>query len=67
MSQQELLVTLEGAGERLALSRSAIYRLIKKGAIPSVKVGGSRRVRVRDLEVFAERLANGEESDDDAR
>ena len=33
-------------------------------SIPSVLVGGSRRVRVRDLEEFVERLATAEMAHD---
>jgi len=58
---QELLITASDAADRLALSASAVYRLLKRGALPSVKIGKSRRIRVADLEAFAERLA-GENS-----
>ena len=39
-----LLMTVDQAAEALSLSRSSIQRLINSGLLPSVKVGGSRRV-----------------------
>lgn len=41
---QPLLMTLDQTAEALSLSRSSIQRLIKSGMLPSVKVGGSRRI-----------------------
>ena len=37
----------------LGMSRSHIYRLIKDGVIPSVKIGKSRRVPVRAVRQLA--------------
>lgn len=54
-------MTADGAGERLSLSRAAIYRLIRRGTIPSVKIGRARRIRVADLQAFTDRLSNTEE------
>jgi len=36
----------------LALSKESVGRLIKAGALPSVKVGGARRIRQSDLDAF---------------
>lgn len=41
---QPLLMTLDQTAEALSLSRSSIQRLINSGTLPSVKVGGSRRI-----------------------
>lgn len=51
-----LLLRVEEAAERLGLKRSATYVLIQSGRLPSVKIGGSRRVAVADLAEFVERL-----------
>lgn len=37
----------------LGMSRSYVYRLIKDGVIPSVKIGKSRRVPVRAVRQLA--------------
>jgi len=52
-----LLHTVEEAGERLSLSRSAIYELIRDGQIVSVKVGGRRRITQAALDAYVAGLA----------
>jgi len=46
-----LLTALEVA-YRLHISRCSAYNLMQRGAIPTVHLGKSRRVRPRDLESF---------------
>jgi excisionase family DNA binding protein len=58
-----LLLRVEEAARRLGLGRSATYLLIQRGALPSIKVGGSRRIVVSDLVEFVQRLK--EQSGDD--
>lgn len=53
------LVTYEQAARRLAVSPRTVRRLTKDGELPTVKVGSSPRVHVRDLETFAESLRDG--------
>ena len=36
----------------LGVSRATVYELMASGALPSVRVGGSRRIRAEDLEAF---------------
>jgi len=36
----------------LGISRAKVYELMASGALPSVRVGGSRRIRAQDLETF---------------
>jgi excisionase family DNA binding protein len=43
--------------ERLAMSVSKVWALILSGAIPSVHVGRSRRVRSTDLSAWMDSLA----------
>lgn len=50
------LLTVEQAADRLGLRRSKAYELIQKGDLGSVKIGKSRRVPVRLLDEFVERL-----------
>jgi excisionase family DNA binding protein len=52
-----LLHTVEEAGERLSLSRSAVYELIREGEILSVKVGGRRRITQSALDAYVAGLA----------
>ena len=53
---EELLVTVSEAARRLRLGRSATYLLIQRRELPSIKIGGSRRVAVADLREFVDRL-----------
>ena len=61
---QKLLLTVIEAAQRLGFGRSMTYQLIQKGALPSIKIGGARRVAVADLEEFVGRLRSeaGEEA-----
>jgi excisionase family DNA binding protein len=52
----ELLIDLDEAGRRLGLCRRSVQGLIYAGELPSVRIGRSRRIVVRDLEGFVERL-----------
>ncbi len=36
----------------LGVSRAKVYELMASGELPSVRVGGSRRIRASDLERF---------------
>lgn len=44
MPEERLVYTVEEAGERLGLSRNSAYEAIKRGDIPSIKIG--RRILV---------------------
>jgi len=52
----EILITVREAGRRLGLGRSMTYRLIQTGGLPSLKIGGARRILVADLEEFVQSL-----------
>jgi excisionase family DNA binding protein len=51
-----LLLSVEDAADRLALSRTRLYALIKTGEIVSVRIGRLRRVPVEALTTFTARL-----------
>jgi excisionase family DNA binding protein len=51
-----LLIRIDEAARRLGLGRSMTYRFIQSGELPSIKIGGARRVLVADLGVFIKRL-----------
>jgi predicted DNA-binding transcriptional regulator AlpA len=46
---QEGLITIEGAMDFLDISRASLYRLIKDGILPTVKLIGARRIPRRAL------------------
>jgi excisionase family DNA binding protein len=47
-----LLVSPDEAAQMLKIGRSKIYELLYEGAISSLRIGTSRRIRVVDLEAF---------------
>lgn len=49
------LLTVTGAAEYLAISRAAVYNLLRAGEFRSVRIGRSRRVSLLDLRQFVER------------
>lgn len=62
----EILITVEECARRLHLGRSHTYKYILSGALPSVKCGRARRVQVRALEEFVERLLRDQQYAADA-
>ncbi len=48
------LVTIVEAARLLAVSRSTVYRLMKSGAIASVRIRGSRRIPASALRRYLE-------------
>ena len=55
-ARSRLLVTPIEAARMLSISRSKLYEYLYAGRIRSLKLGGSRRIRVQDLEAFVEDL-----------
>ena len=51
------LVTVEEAGRALGVSRSTIWRLIRRGELPSVRRGGRRFVPSTAVQTGARRRA----------
>ena len=60
---EEILITVSEAARRLGLGRSMTYRFIQTGNLPSLKIGGARRILVADLHEFVQHLK--EQSTDD--
>lgn len=56
-----LLVDLDTAAATLSISRRSVQDLMYTGALPSVKVGRSRRIAVLDLEAFVAQLRQDSE------
>jgi excisionase family DNA binding protein len=51
-SPTKLLLTVTEASQVLAISRSKLYELLNSGHLPSVHIGRSRRIRMKDIEYF---------------
>ena len=47
--EPKLLLTVTAAASLLSLGRSKTYELVRAGVIPSVRITGSRRIKVSDL------------------
>lgn len=52
MADPTLLLTVDEVATEMRCSDWPVKQLIKSGALPSIKVGGLRRVRRGDLETF---------------
>jgi excisionase family DNA binding protein len=53
------LHTVAEVAEHMRVSNMTVYRLIKAGALPAVRVGKSYRIRERDLEAYLEASRTG--------
>jgi excisionase family DNA binding protein len=53
-----LLLDVHSAAVALSISRAQLYRLLQVHAIPSVRIGRSRRIRVADLSAYLEALSS---------
>jgi excisionase family DNA binding protein len=52
-----MLITIRQAAERLSVSTKTIYRRIKDGSLPVVKISEKDyRIDVKDLEAYIEKL-----------
>ncbi len=51
-----LLLTPAEAAQALGISRSKLYDLMRAGVVPSLRIGGCRRVAAVDLEEVVTRL-----------
>lgn len=53
------LLTVRAVAAMLQISRSKVYELIARKDLPSVKIDGSRRIRLADLRAFVDALGSG--------
>jgi excisionase family DNA binding protein len=49
--ERDGLVNAKAAAERLGIGLSTIERLLRRGAIPSVQVAGTRTRRIRESDI----------------
>lgn len=54
-----LLVTVEEAARLLRVGRTLIYQQVRRGTLPSVRVGRCRRIAIVDLERYVDHLRDG--------
>lgn len=54
------LLKPEAVAHQLQISRTKAYALIKAGEIVSVRIGGNRRVRRKDLDSYIEGLSSAD-------
>lgn len=53
------LHTVAEVAEHMRVSNMTVYRLIKAGALPAVRVGKSYRIRERELEAYLDASRTG--------
>ena len=53
---EKLLYRVNEVAADLSLSRSTVYALVRSGVLPSVRIGGSRRIRGEDLARYVDSL-----------
>ena len=53
---EKLLYRVKEVAADLSLSRSTVYELVRSGVLPSVRIGGSRRIRGEDLARYVDSL-----------
>ena len=51
---EKLLTPIE-VQQLLHISRSTLYRLIQKGQLPVIRVGGTYRIRMSELNAYLEK------------
>jgi excisionase family DNA binding protein len=61
-SVEALLLTPDEAAEVLGVGRVTVYELIRLRALPSVKIGRCRRIALRSLQEYVDRLLDAEGS-----
>ena len=55
------MLTVKEVAERLAISRSLAYRMIRTGEIPSYRIANCRRVSEDDFKAYMERAKHENE------
>jgi excisionase family DNA binding protein len=57
MGSDRITLTVEEAGARLGISRTLAYELVRRGDIPSIRLGRRVLVPIRALELMVESVA----------
>lgn len=67
MTTQPISVSVPEAGEFLGIGTTLTWEQVRSGALPSFRIGRRRLILFSDLQVFAERRAHGDVSEDESR
>lgn len=59
-STECVLLTPEQAARRLGISRWKLYDLLRRGALPSVRIGSCRRIPTHSIDEFVAALLRGD-------
>ena len=59
MATERLTMSVEEAGERLGISRSLAYELVRRGDVPCLRLGRRLVVPVKGLEAMIDRATLG--------
>ena len=54
--QDQVLLRVELAAERLGIGRSTLYQMIRRGEIESITIGSARRIPVEAINDYVQRL-----------
>lgn len=57
-TRPRVLLTVEAAADRLSISRTRMYGLLKAGDVASVRIGRLRRIHTTEIDAYAARLAD---------
>jgi excisionase family DNA binding protein len=52
VTEQPELLTVREVADSMRVSTMTVYRLIRSGALPAIRVGKHFRIRVRDLDQY---------------
>ena len=58
------LLTYQETADRLRITVRTLYRIIDDGDLPPIKIRGSLRISVADLEAYLQRQRKGTSEDD---
>jgi len=53
---EKLLYRVTEVAASLSLSRSTVYELVRSGVLPSVRIGGARRIQGEDVARYVDSL-----------
>jgi excisionase family DNA binding protein len=66
-ASSDKFLTIQKVGERLNLSRTTVWRLMNQHGLRFIRIGGARRIREQDLEIWLERHSVTLNADKDGR
>jgi excisionase family DNA binding protein len=62
VNERHVLLTVREVAESMRVSTMTVYRLIRSGALPAIRVGKHFRIRARDLDGFLDTRTVGREA-----